>query len=97
MREVWDKLETGVSKEIRHNKNNNTEIPDVFLHIILPYKGKESHKMVQTFKKYLARVLLSDVKSRFVRSWGRFFQLRIKSVGNMNLMGVWERCKACSG
>ena len=70
MREVRDKLETGVSNDITRgqNKDNNTEIPDVFPHHnVLPYKGKEGsgHKMVQTFKKYLARVLPPIVKPRF--------------------------------
>ena len=45
--------------------------------------------MVQTFKKYLARVLPPNVKSRITyqgKRWGRFFQLRIILVGNMNLI-----------
>ena len=63
LREVRDKFETGVSNDFMRgqNKDNNTEIPDVFPHIVLPYKGKEGHKMVQALKKYFARVLPSNI------------------------------------
>ena len=44
-----------VSNDIlrRLNKDNNTEIPHVFPHIVLPYQGTEGNKMVQMLKKYL--------------------------------------------
>ena len=65
LREVRDKFETGVSNIMRgQNTDNNPEIPNIFPHIVLPYKGKEGHKMVQTINKYLARVLPPNVKSR---------------------------------
>ena len=66
-----------------NNSENENHIVDYVVnpHISLPYIGKEGHKIVQGFQRYLNSVLPRNVKPRFTykgKRLGSFFPIKDK-------------------
>ena len=66
----------GITERVRENVT-----VEVHPHIILPYKGKESHNLLQKFKKCISNVVSKEVIPRFVykgKKLGSFFPIKDK-------------------